>query len=98
MPIEVWFCDQSTTHGFIFATCVQMLIAQQLVMFSLEYTGSFITHIFGYDTQVNLLAEDFKNLDKMWTDEKNASGVATKHAFLLNICKKRQDMIKLVFL
>lgn len=97
MPLEILFCDQSTTYGFFFANSVQATMGLHLYLFTLTYTSLFVTYITNYSVQVNLLAIDFNHLDKMWTGEINQP-VAYRHAFLLNICKKRQDSNKFVFL
>lgn len=91
IPMEILFCDQSTLVGFLVANVVQAELGLHGTIASISYELIFIIIISNYSIFVNLLAEDFKDLDKMWTDEIKVT-VAYRHAFLLNICKKRQDM------
>lgn len=95
MPVEILFCDPSTTLGFTFKTFVQILMGVHLVLISYASTVPLFTYILTYDVEVNILGENFNELDEMWTNHRNVS-LAYRHAFLFNMCKKRQDMNKFV--
>lgn len=95
MPLDVLFCDQSTTFGYVMTTFVQVTMGLHLLLISFATTLPLFTYILTYDVQVYILGENFKELDEMWTGKRNVS-LAYRHAFLLNMCKKRQDMNKFV--
>lgn len=60
------------------------------------YGALFIYCILMYALKVDLIGNDFKDLDEMWADEASVP-LHFKHAYLKNICKKRQDLKKYVF-
>lgn len=97
MPVEVVFCDQSQKAGFIVATIVHMCFGFYAATATVIYGAASIFCISNYIFQVDLIAEDFIELDSMWNGKNNIR-VAYKRAFLKNICKKRQDMNKYVCL
>lgn len=90
-PMEMLFCDHSTMEGVLVANILQLFAGASFILFINTYASTFILFIYNYITTLNLLAEDLKDLDKMWTGGMEVS-VGYKHAFLFNICKKRQDM------
>lgn len=96
VPMEILFCDQSQLSGFIATNIVQAIIGFYAATAIIIYGVIFIVSIRGYDFHVNLLAEDFQDLDNMWNGIINVS-VAYRHDYLRNICEKRQDMNKYDF-
>lgn len=96
IPMEILFCDQSTWSGYLVANSIQAVTAFTASICTVIYGLTFITIVGSYGLGAELLAEDFEDLDKMWTGEIEAS-VAYRHAFLRNICQKRQDMNRFVF-
>lgn len=76
LPIEVLFYDQSTVSGFIIATM---------------YGYALLICICNYKIQVDLIGQDFKDLDDMWSVTGSVR-LASKHAFLINVFRKHQDM------
>lgn len=91
IPMEIVFCDKSTKIGFAAANFMQAIMATYAVFCVANYAISFIIIICSYNLQVNLLEEDLKDLDEMWSGKMEVS-LAYRRAFLINICKKRQDM------
>lgn len=93
IPLEIIFCDQSRTFGFIIATIVHLILGTYACVATVIYGAVVLFCICNYTFQVDLIAVDFQDLDRMW-DGKNDIPVEYKHAFLKNMCKKNQDMIK----
>lgn len=91
MPLEILFVDQSTMSGLLISWAIHGIMGIYSDFGTILYGLLFINLIMNYKMGVELLAEDFKNLDKMWTGEVEAT-IAYRHAFLRNICIKRQDM------
>lgn len=91
IPMEIPFCDQSTLSGFLIANVMQGCYGFWACICTVIYGTCFITVIGSYTMGAELLAEDFRDLDEMWTGKIQVS-VAYRHAFLRNICRKRQDM------
>lgn len=93
VPIEIIFVDQSTTSGFVVANIVMSTMGILAYFFSVFYGQAFIFCIFNFSVQVDLIGEDFENLNEMWTDTVGMN-IPYKRAFLRNICIKCQDMNK----
>lgn len=91
MPLDVVFIDESTIKGFLIANLILAtlgLLAADGVAF---YGCGFVYCMGNYSMQIDIIGEDFKDLDEMWTDE-TAVPIAYKRAYLKNICMKCQDM------
>lgn len=91
IPVDIVFCDVTKISGFIATSLVQGFMAFYAAVATIMFGATFILCIANYNIQVDLLAEDFKDLDKMWNGTIVVS-VAYRHEYLKNICRKRQDM------
>lgn len=94
-PMKIAFCDESTVSGFIGATIAQVVMGMLAAFGVMLYGTSFVVVVFNYLFKVDLIREDFKDLDEMW-HRTNAVSMEYKRAYLKNICMKRQDMKKFV--
>lgn len=91
LPMEIIFCEQSTLSGFLAANAVQAHMGIYYGLATMMYPSVFLVSICYYRFQVELVGEDFKDLDKMWNGTSTTS-VGYRHAYLRNICHKLQDM------
>ncbi len=92
-PFESPFLDQTRMKEFLLGNCIWTIYATWGAWTIAMYAMTFISFVMNYRTKAELLAEDFKDLDEMWMGKVNVS-LEYKHAFLRNICIKRQDMNK----
>lgn len=95
-PLEVLFINQNTPTGFAIANVVVSIIAGFGALGTILYGGLIIFGILMYSSQINLIGQDFKELDEMWAEDSSVS-LAYKQSFLKNICIKRQDIQKYIF-
>lgn len=91
LPIEIMFIDQSTLWGFYAASGIFITLGMYAI-FGTEYMAlSFVFVIMNYAPRVDILEEDFKELDVLWSNP-SKSTLAYRHLFLKNICRKYVDM------
>lgn len=94
LPIEIIFVDQSTGFsGFAIANAVMTVMGIFAALGTILYGAVFIFAIRMYSLQINLIGQDFKDLDEMWAEGSTVS-LRHKQSFLKNICNKRQDIRK----
>lgn len=91
MPIEIIFCDVTQASGLFVATIPHMIMGYYAASVTLLSALIFIFCMSNYILQGNLILDDFQMLDGVWNDINNIS-LEYKRAFLVNICKKREDM------
>lgn len=92
IPIKIIFCD----HSYTLTIIVQTFMGGYSVYSTIIYGAVMIFCISNYILQMDLIGEDFQELDRMWKRGNDVS-IAYKHAFLKNLCKKRQDINKYAF-
>ncbi|XP_037039267.1 uncharacterized protein LOC119076575 [Bradysia coprophila] len=102
VPIEFMFVDQSTLLGFLVASGIMGTLGVYAI-FGTEYMAlTFVAIVMNYGPRVDILNENFDELDKMWLTN-SSSAAEYKHSFLVNICRKYADMreyineVKLIF-
>lgn len=89
--IKIYF--KSTKIGFLAANVLMVLLGIYALMSSCMYGSGFIIIVCNYSFLVNLIEQDLKDLDAMWSDvNKNQTTLQYRHAFLRNICTKVQDL------
>lgn len=93
LPLEIIFVDQSTFLGFVIANAVMIVMGIMATLGTIFYGAIFIYAIRMYSLQVNLIGQDFKDLDDMWADGSTVP-LRYKQLLLRNICLKRQDIKK----
>lgn len=91
LPLEIIFVDQSTFAGFAVANTIISGLGMFAGLGTILYGAVFIYAIRMYSLLVNLIIEDFKDLDNMWADASTAS-LRHKQLLLRNICNKQQDI------
>lgn len=96
LPLEVVFCDQSTFTGFVAANFVQAYMGTIAILATIMSGSGFLICVCNYIWQVDLIGQDFHDLDEMWNGIKTVSTTYYRHAYLRNIFKKRQDLNKYV--
>jgi len=94
LPVEIIFLDQSKTNDFVIASITHLMMGSYAGAATVVFGSGVILIIFNYTFQVDIIAEDFIELDEMW---KNNIPLETKRSFLRNICRKRQDMNRCPF-
>lgn len=92
IPCEVPFIDQSSVSGFFTANLMMSVNGVLAVCGTIFCATTYILLIANYTVQVELIGDDFNNLDEMWADQKQP--LQHKQAFLRNICMRCQDMDK----
>lgn len=93
LPMDVIFCDMTKTTNFIIANIVHMIMGSYSAVGSIFHSSVMIFCFATYILQGDLFECDLQELNGVWNGE-NKIPTACKHAFLINICKKRQDMNK----
>lgn len=92
-PFEIMFIDQSTISGYIVANSIMVLAGISCVLGTGYMVLNFVVLIMNYGLRVDILTDNFSELDEMWSEYKSmASTVAYRHLFLRNICRKTIDM------
>lgn len=91
LPIEIIFVDQSTYLGFAVGNCAMAVMGIYAALGTILYGAAFIFCVLMYALKVDLIGQDLKDLDEMFAD-KSTVPLAFRHAYLKNICKKRQDI------
>lgn len=93
LPLEIVFVNQSTYSGFAIANTVMTSMGVFAALGTVLYGALFVYAILMYALLVDLIGQDFKDLDDMWA-EGSTVPLAHKQSFLKNICKKKQDTKK----
>lgn len=96
MPVEVVYCDQTKFSGFIAANCAQAVLVTFAILATIMSGSGFLICVCNYIWQVDLIGQDFEDLNEMWKGS-NSVSIAYRHEYLKNIFKKRQDMHKYFF-
>lgn len=93
LPVEIMFVNQSTYVGYAIGSGYIGLTGCYAVLGTILYGASFILAVLLYSLHINLIEEDFKDLDDMWM-EGSVVPLVHRRYYLTNICKKRQDIQK----
>lgn len=90
IPFEFPF-DQTTVSGMIISLIIQGSLGSYAFLASIMFGSGFCICISSYNVLVDLIGQDFADLDEMWNGSSTTS-VYYRHAFLRNICQKLQDL------
>lgn len=91
LPIKIMFIDQTNKLGFFIANAI-MATAGVYAIFATVHMGmSFVAVIMNYGPRVDILKDNFNELDELWRDT-STSTLQYRHMFLRNICRKYVDM------
>lgn len=92
IPLEM-IIDISTTSGYIIANGIQSILGVYADLQTILYGTTFACCICIHSFIVDLIEEDFKDLDEMHSGGSNVP-LAYRRAFLKNILLKQQDINK----
>ncbi|XP_037039490.1 odorant receptor 67d-like [Bradysia coprophila] len=90
LPIEVIFLDQTKLSDFLIANAITTVAGLWCLFTYLSIFCSFLMAIFNCSTQVDLIEDDFRQLDALWSHMKTTT-LVQRQMFLRNICQKCQD-------
>lgn len=91
VPLEFMFIDQSTKLGFFIASGIMTVLGIYAIVGTEYMALSFVFVIMNYGPRVDILEENFNELDKLWRHT-SSSTVSYRHVYLRNICRKYVDM------
>lgn len=91
LPVHFMFVDQSTLSGFLTANVVMAFMGLLGTCATLYCILIIVATVFNYSVLVDVVEEDIKSLDDMWT-RKSDTTVKYRYLYLRNICQKQQDM------
>lgn len=89
IPIEIGV--DHTFSGFMTLYLLQVALGSLSFLATVMFGSGFLICICNYTFLIDLIEQDFKDLDEMWNGSSRTS-IAYRHAFLENICEKMQDM------
>lgn len=81
--------------GFLLAQAFMSFLGVYACLSTIMFGSGFLICVCNYSFQVELIAQDFAELDELWSRTK-ATSVKYRYAFLCNICMKLQDMKRYV--
>lgn len=89
VPVDV-FIDQSTLRGYIIANLYFVAGGCLSCLLTMFFSMIFAFCILNVSVHVDMINEDFTELDEMWRN-KCSTSEKRRYAFLRNICMKIQD-------
>ncbi|XP_037039489.1 uncharacterized protein LOC119076688 [Bradysia coprophila] len=90
LPIEIMFMDQTKLFDYLIANSFITVAGVSAAFTFLSVLFNFLMAIFNCSTQVDLIEDDFQQLDTLWKHPKTTT-LVQRHMFLRNICQKCQD-------
>ncbi len=93
LPLEIIYVNQDTFSGFFIANIVMSVLGLFAAVGTVLYGATFIYAILMYSMQVDLIGQDFRDLDSMWAEDSTVL-LTCKIRLLRNICEKLQDIKK----